>query len=53
MEPDPVKRFTARVDDYARYRPRYPVGLAAWLAGACGISPQSRVADIGSGILVD
>jgi SAM-dependent methyltransferase len=49
MENDPAKRFSSRVADYVRYRPSYPPELAPWLAGECGLTPQSVVADIGSG----
>jgi SAM-dependent methyltransferase len=49
MEPDPTKRFSSRVEDYVRYRPTYPVAVVEWLAAECGLTAQSRVADIGSG----
>ncbi len=49
METDPAKRFSSRVADYVRYRPSYPPELAPWLAAGCGLTPQSVVADIGSG----
>ncbi len=49
MEPDPTKRFSSRVEDYIRYRPSYPADVIAWLAAECGLSAQSRIADIGSG----
>jgi SAM-dependent methyltransferase len=49
MEPDPTQRFSSRVEDYIRYRPSYPEAILAWLARECGLAPQSRIADIGSG----
>jgi SAM-dependent methyltransferase len=49
MEPDPTKRFSSRVEDYIRYRPTYPTDVIAWLAAECGLTAQSRIADIGSG----
>ena len=49
MQIDPTKRFSSRVEDYIRYRPSYPPAVIGWLAAECGLTPQSRVADIGSG----
>jgi len=49
MDNDPAKRFSSRVADYVRYRPSYPAEVAAWLAAECGLTPQSVVADVGSG----
>jgi SAM-dependent methyltransferase len=49
MESDPTKRFSSRVEDYIRYRPSYPAEVISWLARECGLTAQSRVADIGSG----
>jgi SAM-dependent methyltransferase len=49
METDPTRRFTYRVDAYARYRPSYPPALTGLLETECGLSAQSRVADIGCG----
>jgi len=46
---DPVGRFSSRAENYARYRPGYPAGVLATLSGECGLSPLSRVADVGSG----
>src|SRR6266545_5647372 len=45
---DVTERFSDRVEDYDRYRPRYPPALADWLA-ARGMGPRSIVADIGAG----
>jgi ubiquinone/menaquinone biosynthesis C-methylase UbiE len=46
---DSVARFTSRVENYVRYRPRYPRAVLETLVSQCGLMPQSRVADIGSG----
>ena len=47
--PDPKERFSSRADDYVKFRPSYPAGVIELLARECGLSPQSVVADIGSG----
>jgi SAM-dependent methyltransferase len=44
-----VERFTSRVEDYARYRPGYPVALVELLTNECGLTRESIVADVGSG----
>ena len=44
-----VERFTNRVEDYAKYRPGYPVAVVELLTNECGLTPESVVADIGSG----
>src|SRR5271165_2261367 len=49
MESDPTKRFSSRVDNYVRYRPSYPEAILPWLAHECGLTPQSCIADVGSG----
>jgi len=46
---DPTKRFSDRVEDYVRYRPRYPQAAIGLLAERCGLGARSVVADIGSG----
>ncbi len=46
---DSTKRFSDRVEDYLRYRPRYPVQILKTLEDECGLQPMSIVADIGSG----
>ena len=46
---DPTRRFSTRVDDYVRYRPSYPREIIPLLERECGLTPASRVADIGSG----
>ncbi len=44
-----VERFSNRAESYARYRPGYPPEILELLATECGLSPQSVVADVGSG----
>jgi len=44
-----TQRFSARVEDYRRYRPGYPQALLDWLREAHGLRPEWRVADIGCG----
>ena len=46
---DPTLRFSSRVENYAKYRPGYPTGVITTLAEECGLTPNSTVADIGSG----
>ena len=46
---DPIRRFSGRTADYARYRPRYPVALIPLLRFELDLSPSWTVADIGSG----
>src|SRR5262249_23176666 len=47
--PDPTRRFTNRVKNYLKYRPRYPAGIIPLLKKECGLTRHSVVADIGSG----
>ncbi len=42
-------RFSSRVDDYIKYRPHYPAEIIDLLADKCGLTPESVIADIGSG----
>lgn len=42
-------RFSDRVADYIATRPHYPVEIVDLLAAHCGLTPESVVADIGSG----
>ncbi len=46
---DPTKRFSSRVDNYVRYRPRYPTAILECLRNDCHLSPASVIADLGSG----
>jgi SAM-dependent methyltransferase len=43
------QRFSNRVEDYVRYRPRYPAEVIDILATEAGLQPAAIVADIGSG----
>ena len=42
-------RFSSRVDDYVKYRPSYPLEIIDLLAEKCALTPESVIADIGSG----
>lgn len=44
-----VERFTSRVADYVKYRPGYPAEILKLLTTECGLTPESIVADVGSG----
>ena len=46
---DTVERFTDRVVDYARHRPRYPAALLDLVVGRTGLTPGWTVADVGAG----
>jgi SAM-dependent methyltransferase len=46
---DSKQRFSSRVDDYIKYRPGYPAAILETLSRECGLTPDSVVADIGSG----
>jgi len=46
---DATQRFSARVEDYARYRPGYPPEVIQLLKTECGLSAESVVADVASG----
>ena len=46
---DPTQRFSTRVDNYLRYRPSYPPQVLNLLREECGLTPDSIVADVGSG----
>jgi SAM-dependent methyltransferase len=45
----PTSRFSSRVRSYVLYRPHYPTAIIPFLIDACGLTPDSIVADIGSG----
>jgi SAM-dependent methyltransferase len=47
--PNSKERFSNRAADYVRYRPGYPRGVLDLLRGECGLTPESTIADIGSG----
>jgi len=44
-----VDRFSSRVENYSRYRPGYPSAIVDLLKEECGLTPNSMIADIGSG----
>lgn len=46
---DPTKRFSKRVENYLKYRPSYPPEIISLLERECGLTPQSVIADLGSG----
>lgn len=46
---DPTQRFTNRVENYLKYRPRYPPKIIPLLEQECGLIRDSLIADIGSG----
>jgi SAM-dependent methyltransferase len=46
---DPTARFSNRVENYVKYRPGYPEGILDTLRAECGLTPQSVIADLGSG----
>lgn len=48
-EEHPTRRFSNRVEHYARYRPGYPAELVGLLAREVGLTPVSVLADVGSG----
>ncbi|MDE3169338.1 MAG: class I SAM-dependent methyltransferase [Acidobacteriota bacterium] len=43
------ERFSSRVADYVRYRPGYPATILDALRDECGLTPESVIADAGSG----
>jgi len=49
MDQDPTRRFSVRVEDYARYRPDYPAEVAELAERECGLRAGSAVADVGCG----
>ncbi len=46
---DPTKRFSNRVENYVKYRPSYPPAVINLLEAECGLTPESVIADLGSG----
>lgn len=46
---DSKQRFSARVEDYIRYRPGYPEEIIDLLRRECGLRADWTVADIGAG----
>lgn len=48
-EEHPTRRFSNRVEHYARYRPGYPTELIGLLEREVGLTSSSVLADVGSG----
>lgn len=46
---DPTLRFSARVENYIRYRPGYPPQVIETLRTECGLTPSAVVADVACG----
>jgi SAM-dependent methyltransferase len=44
-----TERFTGRVEDYERYRLRYPAAVMSLLVARCGLRREHMVADVGAG----
>src|ERR1039457_1285972 len=49
MSKSPTARFSDRVENYARYRPGYPLEVIELLRTECGLQPSHFVADIAAG----
>jgi ubiquinone/menaquinone biosynthesis C-methylase UbiE len=47
--PDSTKSFSNRAENYVRFRPGYPPELIPYLTEHAGLTPQSVLADVGSG----
>ncbi|MEM7011302.1 MAG: SAM-dependent methyltransferase, partial [Verrucomicrobiota bacterium] len=45
----PTTRFSSRVDNYVRFRPRYPKEVLQLLKEECSLEPDWTIADLGSG----
>ncbi|MFX1307862.1 MAG: class I SAM-dependent methyltransferase, partial [Promethearchaeota archaeon] len=46
---DPKKRFSSRVENYIKYRPKYPYEVTTFLKKKKILTRNSVIADIGSG----
>lgn len=46
---EPTKRFSNRVENYLKYRPRYPPEIIPLLEKDCGLARDALIADVGSG----
>jgi len=44
-----VERFSNRVENYAKYRPGYPPDMLEFFKDHLGLTPDSVIADVGSG----
>jgi SAM-dependent methyltransferase len=45
----PEERFSDRVENYVRFRPRYPEAAIEWLRSETGLASDAVIADVGSG----
>ena len=45
----PTERFSNRVEDYVRARPRYPDAVVSWLRATFGLVSSATIADVGAG----
>lgn len=45
----PTERFSDRVDDYIKYRPRYSPEIVSALHAECGLTPEHTIVDVGCG----
>ena len=52
---DPTQRFSDRVESYRLHRPGYSAAIVDLLAGECGLSSSSAIADVaaGTGLLTE
>ena len=46
---DPLHRFSNRVENYLKYRPRYPPEILRLLESKCNLTSETVIADLGSG----
>jgi SAM-dependent methyltransferase len=46
---DSKARFSDRVEDYIKYRPRYQAEVLSAMQQACGLNPDHVIADVGCG----
>lgn len=44
-----IERFSTKVENYRKYRPSYPAAIIETLRDECGLTPDSIIADVGSG----
>jgi SAM-dependent methyltransferase len=49
LNTEPTQRFSSRVDNYSRFRPRYPKEILEILKQQCGLTPAFIIADVASG----
>jgi len=49
MLPNPMDRFTGRVESYRRFRPTYPEEVVDLLRRECSLTPGAVIADVAAG----